>query len=92
MSFDYSRILKFGEKILKNNFNLSLNISDINLEEEYIKCAGKTKERVIPICSVYGRCGGCSLQHSSYQNKMQKKDRKQPLHLNLTYRNSSYIF
>lgn len=28
---------------------ISLNISDINLEEGYIKCAGKAKERVIPI-------------------------------------------
>lgn len=31
---------------------ISLNVSDINLEEEYIKCAGKTKERVIPIGSL----------------------------------------
>lgn len=28
---------------------ISLNLSDINLESGYIKCAGKTKERIIPI-------------------------------------------
>ena len=28
---------------------ISLNIADINLESGYIKCAGKTKERIIPI-------------------------------------------
>ncbi len=31
---------------------ISLNISDINLESGYIKCAGKTKERIIPIGSL----------------------------------------
>lgn len=28
---------------------ISLNISDVNLEDNYIKCVGKTKERIIPI-------------------------------------------
>ncbi len=28
---------------------ISLNVGDINLENGYIKCAGKTKERIIPI-------------------------------------------
>ena len=28
---------------------ISLNISDVNIENGYIKCAGKTKERIIPI-------------------------------------------
>ncbi len=31
---------------------ISLNVSDINLESGYIKCAGKSKERVIPIGSL----------------------------------------
>ena len=31
---------------------ISLNVSDINVEEGYIKCAGKLKERVIPIGSL----------------------------------------
>ncbi len=31
---------------------ISLNIDDINLEEGYIKCLGKSKERVIPIGSL----------------------------------------
>lgn len=28
---------------------ISLNINDVNIENGYIKCAGKTKERIIPI-------------------------------------------
>lgn len=31
---------------------ISLNINDINLENGYIKCVGKTKERIIPIGSL----------------------------------------
>ena len=31
---------------------ISLNINDINLEENYIKCVGKSKERIIPIGSL----------------------------------------
>ena len=31
---------------------ISLNVSDINLENGYIKCVGKTKERIIPIGSL----------------------------------------
>ena len=38
-----------------------------------IEIINQSKERVIPICSVYGRCGGCSLQHSSYQNSLKIK-------------------
>lgn len=28
---------------------ISMNVSDVNIENGYIKCAGKTKERIIPI-------------------------------------------
>ena len=31
---------------------ISLNVSDVNLSEEYIKCSGKAKERIIPIGSL----------------------------------------
>ena len=32
-----------------------------------------SKERVVPTCAVYGKCGGCALQHCSYQETLNVK-------------------
>lgn len=37
---------------------------------EFIK---KSSQRVVPSCEVYGKCGGCSLQHSTYQEALKIK-------------------
>jgi 23S rRNA (uracil1939-C5)-methyltransferase len=35
-----------------------------------------SKDRVVPICPIYKRCGGCQLQHLSYEGQLKfKKDR-----------------
>lgn len=33
-----------------------------------------SKERVEPICDVYGTCGGCQLQHMSYEEQLRFKE------------------
>ncbi|MEQ8155851.1 MAG: 23S rRNA (uracil(1939)-C(5))-methyltransferase RlmD, partial [Clostridiaceae bacterium] len=34
------------------------------------------KEREVPVCSIYKRCGGCRLQHMSYESQLEfKKER-----------------
>lgn len=38
----------------------------------------KSKDRVVPKCSIYGKCGGCSIQHASYLHGLSiKKNRVQ---------------
>ena len=32
-----------------------------------------SKERAIPPCRVYGKCGGCALQHATYDNSLEIK-------------------
>ena len=36
-------------------------------EAELVRVKRKSKHRVQPACEVYGQCGGCQLQHMSYQ-------------------------
>lgn len=38
--------------------------------EEVLRTSG---ERVAPLCPVYGRCGGCQLQHLSYEGQLRWK-------------------
>ncbi len=38
-----------------------------------IKIIEPSPSRVKPFCSVYGRCGGCSLQHMSYERQLKFK-------------------
>ncbi len=33
----------------------------------------KSPSRVLPVCKVFGKCGGCQLQHSAYNNQLQVK-------------------
>ncbi len=36
----------------------------------------KSPERVEPVCPVYNKCGGCTLQHMSYEAQMRFKEEK----------------
>ncbi len=36
----------------------------------------KSKERIQPICPIFGICGGCDIMHMSYQRQLQFKEEK----------------
>lgn len=42
-------------------------------EAELVRVKRKSKHRVQPACEVYGQCGGCQLQHMSYQEQLRIK-------------------
>lgn len=42
-------------------------------EGELIKIVKKSKNRVVPPCPVYDTCGGCQLQHLSYEKQLEFK-------------------
>lgn len=42
-------------------------------EAEVVRIKRKSKHRVQPACEVYGQCGGCQLQHMSYQEQLRIK-------------------
>lgn len=55
-----------------------LYIKIIKVEKSYaigkiINIAEASENRVEPICSIYKRCGGCHLQHISYEGQLQFK-------------------
>ena len=41
-----------------------------------VKLLEESKERVVPKCSVYKQCGGCTLQHMSYEEQQRFKTDK----------------
>ena len=43
---------------------------------ELLEWTDKTSERVEPICPVYYECGGCQLQHFSYEAQLIWKEKK----------------
>ncbi len=45
------------------------------LEAEIVEIIKPSPERVEPVCGVFTRCGGCSLQHVSYPNQLLWKRR-----------------
>lgn len=42
-------------------------------EGELLKIVKKSKDRIVPPCPVYDRCGGCQLQHLSYPKQLEFK-------------------
>ena len=42
-------------------------------EAEILKIREASKERVKPPCAVYEQCGGCQLQHLSYEGQLREK-------------------
>ena len=40
---------------------------------ELKKVISSSKERTIPPCPYFGKCGGCTLQHTNYQNELKIK-------------------
>lgn len=42
-------------------------------EAEILKIRQASKDRVTPPCSVYEQCGGCQLQHLSYEGQLREK-------------------
>ena len=58
-----------GEKIKAKIIKIMKNYAIGRLEEIYEEAS----ERVEPVCPIYGRCGGCQLQHLSYQAQLDFK-------------------
>jgi 23S rRNA (uracil1939-C5)-methyltransferase len=42
-------------------------------EGELLEIAEASPQRAVPVCSLYGSCGGCSLQHLSYEAQITEK-------------------
>ena len=40
---------------------------------EILQILDPSRDRVVPPCSIYGQCGGCQLQHVSYEGQRQQK-------------------
>ena len=45
------------------------------LRAEVEELLSLSKERVIPLCPYYKKCGGCVLQHTNYQNQLKIKEK-----------------
>ena len=43
---------------------------------QVIKVVTTSKERVTPVCPVYKECGGCQLQHLSYEGQLKAKQQQ----------------
>lgn len=56
---------KVRVKIVKTNKNYAYGRLEEIIEE--------SKERIVPKCSYYKRCGGCSLQHMTYKKQLDFK-------------------
>lgn len=48
-------------------------ISDRYAKGEITKFKEKSKDRIEPKCKFYGKCGGCQLQHLSYEAQLEEK-------------------
>lgn len=61
-----------GETVKAKIVKISKNFSFGKL----LEVVNPSKDRVIPTCPIYRRCGGCQLQHLSYEGQLKfKKDR-----------------
>jgi len=58
-----------GEKVFARITRLHKNYAVAEVEE----WLNKNQHRQEPFCPVYGRCGGCSLQHMSYRMQLEFK-------------------
>ena len=60
-----------GEKVLAKIIKVNKNYAIARIEDWILK----SPERTEPFCPVYKRCGGCSLQHMSYDMQLKFKHR-----------------
>lgn len=51
----------------------AINVNERFIEAKLIKVRKKSKDRVTPQCSLYEKCGGCQLQHLSYEGQLREK-------------------
>ena len=58
-----------GEKILAKLLKVNKNFAYAKIE----KIITPSPERVEPRCPVFGKCGGCNLQHTTYENQLKIK-------------------
>lgn len=49
------------------------NVTHNFVEAKIKKIRKKSADRVQPLCPVYGQCGGCQLQHLSYEAQLREK-------------------
>lgn len=49
--------------------------ADRFLEGRIVKIIEPAPQRVVPVCPLYGRCGGCRTQHMTYQRSLELKER-----------------
>lgn len=65
----------FIKNVLVNE-EIEFVITKLNKSYGYGKCTNiisPSKERVEPFCPYYGKCGGCQIQHMSYQEQLRFK-------------------
>jgi 23S rRNA (uracil-5-)-methyltransferase RumA len=58
-----------GEEVLAEITKPSANHAEASLK----KIQQKSNDRVNPPCSIYDQCGGCQLQHLSYEKQLEEK-------------------
>ena len=58
-----------GEKVLAKIYKKQKN----HAEAKLIKVLAKSPFYVEPVCSHFGECGGCSIQHLDYQKQIEAK-------------------
>ncbi|RBW68146.1 23S rRNA (uracil(1939)-C(5))-methyltransferase RlmD [Bacillus taeanensis] len=58
-----------GEEVIAEITKPSANHAEANLK----KIQKKSQDRVNPPCSIYEQCGGCQLQHLSYEKQLEEK-------------------
>lgn len=58
-----------GERVNCKVLKIQKNIVFAKIE----KVISKSKDRVTPVCPVFNRCGGCQLQHLSYEAQLELK-------------------
>ena len=61
-----------GEKVKVKIVRVNKNFAFGKL----IEIIEKSEHRKDPVCSIYNRCGGCSLQHSSYEKQLDFKTKR----------------
>jgi tRNA/tmRNA/rRNA uracil-C5-methylase (TrmA/RlmC/RlmD family) len=61
-----------GERVLARVTKEKKN----HAEAEVVKILEATPRRIVPKCPVYGECGGCALQHATYDLQLEIKTRQ----------------
>lgn len=61
-----------GEKVRGRVYRNHKNYSDADL----VEVLEPSPQRVEPVCSLFGRCGGCQYQHLAYEEQLKWKQRQ----------------